>query len=57
MLSSVMTQSPSPGVFSFVDWARAHDEHDPQRYDALSSFMLLAMVSHCGMLIGRDDDA
>ena len=54
MLSSVMTQSPSPGVFSFVDWARAHDEHDPQRYDALSSFMLLAMVSHCGMLIGRD---
>ncbi|MEO1912300.1 MAG: hypothetical protein ABGW98_00475, partial [Myxococcales bacterium] len=37
-----------------MDWARAHDEHDPQRYDALSSFMLLAMVSHCGMLIGRD---
>lgn len=51
-----MTQTESPAIFSFVDWTHAPDDLDTERFGALSSFMLVALVSHCGMLVGRESE-
>jgi hypothetical protein len=39
-----------------MDWTRAHDGLDAARFDALQSLILIAMVAHCGMLLGRADE-
>lgn len=52
MLGAVVHRGGSPRVLSFIDWTGARDRLEGARFDALQSFMLVALVAHCGMLLG-----
>lgn len=50
----VKQETPSAPKFPFIDWTSADDGFESERYEALSSFMLVALVCHCGMLLGLE---
>lgn len=43
------------GSRGFLGWPRQADGLDPERYKALESFMLVAVVAHCGTFLARTD--
>jgi len=43
------------GSASPIDWTGLGDGLERERFDALQSFMLVAVVAHCGTFLGRDD--
>jgi hypothetical protein len=55
-VSCVKQRSDSPRVLSFIDWTGTGDGLESARFEALQSFMLVALVAHCGMLLGRTDE-